>query len=378
MQTGLHLLTCLLSLLSLITSTTVPLNFITTIAGTFETGSVVLTSSTSTTASGFSSQSTTLPYLNTYSAVPSFGYGLSFASSQWPTQTTATETIFDVSSTSSNIVSQTLQLNFTVGSVSIFSINYLVCSSSFFLDIRTSYTELSSTSIFSSALASTRSFTINLPAKAKSNSSNTMAAYTTVGMSMMRARNTFEFTLTTLGFSSTTVNVNLTLMPNNGMRFIRIMVFNYEAVVTIISSPFFMDIGFGTALGGTVPDSSGLGLTTTGTIFLGITDMAISDFYSVMTYNMSISGTVYSLSSAGGITRTQTAYIWYRQAVCPTYYYNQSNVCAPCHYSCLSCTSGTATGCSSCDTTNFRSLLISNFSCPCMAKYIDTGSPICQ
>lgn len=205
-----------------------------------------------------------------------------------------------------------------------------------------------------------------------------MAAYTTVGMSMMRAKNTFEFTLTTLGYSSSTVNVNLTLMANNGMRFIRIMVFNYEAVVTVISSPYFMDLGFGTALGGTVPDGSGLGLTTTGTVFLGITDMAISDFYSVMTYNMSISGTVYSLSSGGGITRTQTAYIWYRQAVCPTYYYNQSNVCAPCHYSCLSCTSGTANGCSSCDTTNFRSLLISNFSCPCMAKYIDTGSAICQ
>lgn len=129
---------------------------------------------------------------------------------------------------------------------------------------------------------------------------------------MMRASDTFEFTLATIGYSSSTVNVNLTVMANNGMRFIRIIVFDYEAVVTVISSPFFMDIGFGSALGGTVPDSSGLGLTTTGTIFLGITDLAISDYYSVMTYNMSIAGTVYSLSSGGGITRTQTAYIWYR------------------------------------------------------------------
>jgi hypothetical protein len=164
------------------------------------------------------------------------------------------------------------------------------------------------------------------------------------------------------------------------MRFIRLVLFNYEAVVTTVNSPFFLDIGFGTNLGGSVPDISGLNLNTVGTIFLGMTDWSMSDYYATLSYNMSISGLTYSIAANSSVIRTQTGYIWYREAVCPSYYYNLSNLCAPCHYSCLTCISGTATGCTSCDGSNVtnRVYLSSNSSCPCMATFIDTGATACQ
>lgn len=163
------------------------------------------------------------------------------------------------------------------------------------------------------------------------------------------------------------------------MRFIRLAIFNYENIVITIDSPYFIDIGYGANLGGSISDSSNLGLSTTGTVFMGMTDWAISDSSSTILYNMSISGTTYSMDVGNTATRTQTGYLWYRQIVCPTYYYNSSNTCVSCHYSCLTCTSSTATSCSSCDSAaSFRELLASNSSCPCKSNYIDSGVAICQ
>lgn len=377
-QSILSLLT-LISLLCLGSAATIPPTFVTTIASSFETGTAVLTASTLSTNATASSYSTTLTYLNTYVDTPNCGYGLGLIYSQWPQTSTATEMIFDVSNTTANQAYQIIQLSFTISSISLFSINYIACATSFFLDVQTAYFDLTSTNIGSSSLVSMRSYTLNIPSKTKSNSSNSVAVYTTIGLSMMRSKDTFEFQLTTLGYTYNTTNVNLTVMGNNGMHFIRLSIFNYEAVVTVISSPYFIDIGFGSNLGGSVPDSSGLSLATTGTIFLGMTDWAMSDSYAVLSYNMTITGKTYSLGAGNTATRTQTAYIWYRQAVCPNYYYNQSNMCAPCHYSCLTCFSATATGCTSCDSAvTFRNFLSANKSCPCKNKYTDPGSAICQ
>ena len=49
-------------------------------------------------------------------------------------------------------------------------------------------------------------------------------------------------------------------------------------------------MGVITSLGGTVPDSSGLGLTTIGNIFTGMTDWALSDSNAIITFNMTQSG----------------------------------------------------------------------------------------
>ena len=111
--------------------------------------------------------------------------------SQFPTTVSASEVLFDVTSTTSSQIMQILQLNFTSGSISLFSINYLICASSFFLDIQTYYQDLFGTNLNVTNQASSRPMTVSLPMKGKSNSSNTAAVYTTVGISMMRAKNTF-------------------------------------------------------------------------------------------------------------------------------------------------------------------------------------------
>lgn len=302
----------LLSLFAIAQSGTISPSFLTTIAGTYEAGSVVLTSSSLTNGGSFSSQNTTLTFLNTYTATPQFGYGFSYINSLWTQTITATETIIDITSTSSNFNSQVLQLNFTSSTVTLFSINYIACASSFFLDVRTFYSDLTSTTIFNAQLSTSQSVSLSLPMKYKSNSSNTVSVYTTIGLSMLRNLNTFEFSVKTIGYSSSTISVNLTCSAYNGMRFIRFVIFNYENIVTSITSPYFLDMGFGANLGGTIPDSSTLSLSTIGTIYMGMTDWALSDSYSLISYNMSISGLVYSLAVNNTVTRTQTAYFWYR------------------------------------------------------------------
>ena len=179
---------------------------------------------------GTSSQTTTITYSNTYFNTPNFGYGISYISGSWTQTTAAIETTIDVSSSSSSQTSQTLLLSFTTGTITNLRVNYLVClpNGFFFMDVRHSYQDLSSDgTIFTSGMASTRSKTLSLTYKTKSNSSNSVVTYNTVGLSMMRQSNTFEYTLSTTGYAASTFSVQLTLMSNNGMRFIRLVIFNY-------------------------------------------------------------------------------------------------------------------------------------------------------
>jgi hypothetical protein len=44
---------------------------------------------------------------------------------------------------------------------------------------------------------------------------------------MVRAKNTFEYSLTPNGFATSTITVTLTVQPLNGVRFLRFSVFNY-------------------------------------------------------------------------------------------------------------------------------------------------------
>lgn len=136
-------------------------------------------------------------------------------------------------------------------------------------------------------------------------------------------------------------------------------------------------MGFGTNLGGTLPDSSGLGLSVTGTIFIGMSDWALSDANAIITYNMTVSGLIYSLSSAT-VTRTSTGYIWFRQQICLPYYFNLTNTCVACDYSCYSCTDVTNTSCTVCASADFRTLNLNDFSCPCNSNYQDVGVSTCQ
>ena len=59
------------------------------------------------------------------------------------------------------------------------------------------------------------------------------------------------------------------------------------------------------------------------------------------------------------------------------YYNNNVALCVICQYSCLTCTSGTAITCSTCDATNHRTYLSSNNSCPCDAGFYDNSVGMC-
>jgi hypothetical protein len=142
----------------------------------------------------------------------------------------------------------------------------------------------------------------------------------------MRQKNSFDFTLTTNTLSTTTFTVDLTLPANNGMRFIRISIVNYENIPGLVSSPDYIDMGFLSTLSGSVPDSSGLGLTTTGTIMTGMTDWTLSDSFAVINYNMTLSTLSYSIISTS-VSRSKTGFVWYREKTCPTYYFDSSGTC---------------------------------------------------
>jgi len=241
-----------------------------------------------------------------------------------------------------------VKANFTSSTVQQFSINYIVClpNTYFFLDVRNIYQDLTSFStIYSSALTSSRSQILTPAYKTKSNSTNAQVIISTVGLSMMRQSNTFEYTLNIAGYNSSSFNLTLTLMANNGMRFIRYVVIDYET--TASSYTGYVDMGVGVNLGGTVPDSSGMGFTTTGTIFTGVTDWAMSDANAIITYNMSYSSLTYSLSSRS-VSRTKTAYLWYRDISCPSYYFLVGTLCYACDYTCTTCSDTTNTSCVTC------------------------------
>ncbi len=135
-------------------------------------------------------------------------------------------------------------------------------------------------------------------------------------------------------------------------------------------------MGFGIAPT-TFIDSSGLGLTTLGTVFMGMTDWALSDSLALLRFNLTISGLTFS-QVASPVTRTNVAYIWYRQMTCPTYYYQNGDICDSCDYTCLSCLDGANTSCLTCDASVNRTLNLDNNSCPCNTNYLDVGVRICQ
>jgi hypothetical protein len=56
------------------------------------------------------------------------------------------------------------------------------------------------------------------------------------------------------------------------------------------------------------------------------------------------------------------------------YYLGTSNVCVPCHYSCMNCTS---TACTICPVDSFRKSTPSGKVCDCLTGYVDDGVRIC-
>lgn len=136
-------------------------------------------------------------------------------------------------------------------------------------------------------------------------------------------------------------------------------------------------MGVITSLGGSVPDSSGLGLTTIGTIFTGMSDWALSDSNTIITFNMTQTGLIQSFQSST-VTRLKTCYLWYRDVSCPLYYYLLNSLCYSCDYTCTTCSDSSNTSCLTCASSSFRTFDSDTGSCPCNNNYLDVGANICQ
>ena len=124
--------------------------------------------------------------------------------------------------------------------------------------------------------------------------------------------NYYEYQITTSSLQSTSFNISLMVGGYNRMKWIRLCSISYETVATVISVPYYLDMGFKTALSDTIDDSSGVVLSELGTIFTGVTDWTINDVNSILDYNITFSSKTFSISTQA-VARTRTNFLWYRK-----------------------------------------------------------------
>lgn len=251
-------------------------------------------------------------YINAYTTIPSVGFGIDFINSVYQTSLTA-QFLVDLSTVQRLQTYAMIQLNRTANSITQLSVNYIVCDSSFWLDVRQTLVDLSGTVAFMSASSLSRTVVAEIAYKTKSNSTNAQLTYNTIGVDMYR-QNThiFLFEITLAAKSLSSFNLSILVGGNNRIRTIRICSYSYEAIANSVDPPFYIDLGVVNSFSGTFPDSSGLTISSYGTIYTGMVDWMIDDTNSVLDYNMGGTGLSYSLTTTS-ISQTKTAFFWYRK-----------------------------------------------------------------
>ncbi len=144
-----------------------------------------------TVVSGFTADSTTFGFLNTYSSIPNIGYGFDFINSNYATTLANSEMLIDITLTAKQSTYATIMITRTQNTVQQLSINYIVCQSTFFLDIRNTYFDLTSETVFTTTSTNSKTSLLIVPYKTKSNSSNAIVVYNTIGLHMIRTSRTF-------------------------------------------------------------------------------------------------------------------------------------------------------------------------------------------
>ena len=123
--------------------------------------------------------------------------------------------------------------------------------------------------------------------QSKSNSTNAVVVYSTVGIYMLRNNtNLYDYEITTSALEPASFNISIQVGGYNRMKWIRICSISYEKIATTISTPYFLDLGFLTGLSNTIPDTSGVTVSDLGTIFTGMTNWKINDINSVLNYEI--------------------------------------------------------------------------------------------
>lgn len=135
--------------------------------------------------------------------------------------------MFDLQIVQQLQASALIQLNRTAGTIQQISLNYIVCDSSFWLDVRQTLVDLSEQTVFTS-FTSTRTAVMQLPYKSKSNSSNAQVVYNTIGIDMIRqSSHTYQFQMMTSGKDFSSFNITLQILVNNKIKWIRICTYSY-------------------------------------------------------------------------------------------------------------------------------------------------------
>jgi hypothetical protein len=309
-----------------------------------------------------------------YTTIPNIGFGIDFIYSVYQTSLNA-QFLLDLSTVQTLQTYAMIQMNRTANSITQLSVNYIVCDSSFWLDVRQTLVDLSGTVAFTSASSLSRTVVTEIAYKTKSNSTNAMLTYNTIGVDMYRQNtNIFRFEISLAAKSLSSFNLSILLGGNNRIRTIRICSYSYEAIANSVDPPFYIDLGVVSSFSGTLPDSSGLSVTSHGTVYTGMIDWMIDDSNSVLNYNMETTGLSYTFTTTS-ISQSKTAFFWYRKLSCPDYTFLNGFVCSPCHFSCLTCFSSAQTGCLSCPDT--RTYVSTNRTCPCWTGYINVNVTLC-
>lgn len=205
-----------------------------------------------------------------------------------------------------------LQLNRSQNSVTQISLNYVVCDSSFFLDIRHSFIDLSTTTLYTPVSILERTATVEIPYKTKSNSSNAQVIYNVIGIYMLRQSNLFEYQITTASKLLSSLNLSILVGGSNRLKWLRVCTYSYELIANSVDPPYYIEMGIVDDFSGTFPDRSGLTVLSYGTFYTGMIDWNIDDSNSVLNYKMGGTGISYLLTSTS-LSRSRTAFLWYRK-----------------------------------------------------------------
>lgn len=340
-----------------------------------QTGNIVLSLSSPTTANGLDVTTTSFTYITAFSSTPNMALGLSYMSSQYTTTTSSSSWMYNLSISIINSAGASVISNRTTILFSQIAINYLAVLPSFFLEITYASFDLSATSLSSGASNTIRTNSYNINYRAKSNSSNAIININTMGIHTIRQSNTYQYNLAVTGKSNSSYQITITVQPYNGLMAISLCGVSYELVATTIASPYYLDMGYFTDFSGSIIDSSGISdITVFGTIYTAPTSWQVSDGNAINIYNLTLgsSSLNYVLTSPSLQTCTNS-YVWYRQLACPVYYYLNVSVCVACHYTCLTCSGTNNTQCLTCSPAT-RQFVSSNNTCACLTGYVDQSA----
>lgn len=286
---------------------------------------------------------------------------------------------YDVSLSSQSATGFQLTLNCSQAAVfSGVTIKYFaIASNSSLFDVRLNSQTFPSTSGVGYRTSTTRSSSMIITYRNKSNINNAVVVYFTVGVSMAWSNSTnYAYSLANTSMLQSNYTLVLTVQPGQSISFVRICTINYELLL-LPAGDYYDCLLLSTSTSGSIPqNSSTVGVSDFSVVLAGLTAFTFDQTATSVKFQIVVSEAAYQ---ASGYVQPTTSYFWYRRLICPDGYYVNltSSQCFSCHYSCLTCNnSNLVSQCLSCSSSNYRTL--SNGYCVCQTNYQDIGLASCS